>query len=84
METVDNSVAHEAVGEIVTYFDEYGRPHPALVTRIWGDTLGECSINLVYVVDDPKQLDQYGRQTVHATSVVQKTAQSAHGRYYSV
>jgi hypothetical protein len=82
--TTDKSIDHEAVGTVVTYYDEYGRPAPALVTRIWGEKLGECSINLVHVSLDASRKDQYGRQTEHVTSVVQKAAQSAHGRYYEV
>lgn len=36
-------------------------------------------INVVYVVDDDKRVDQYGNQTVHMSSVVHETVNMAGG-----
>lgn len=73
------------VGAHVIYFDELGRPHNALVTIWWGliDSYraanGEPGCNVVVVSPDEAKEDSYGRQTYHATSVVHKTKQDAHG-----
>lgn len=76
------------VGKAVTYFDEYSRPHYALVTADWGNqvVLGTSAINLVYVTTDDAKTDPYGAQIERASSVSPKRADvpeaTAHGRYY--
>ena len=76
------------VGSHVIYFDSMGVPHDALVTIWW---MGpnevptyraendEPGCNLVYVSGDLLKKDCYGRQSEHATSVVHKSKQNAHG-----
>jgi len=39
-------------------------------------------INLVYLSDNVNKQDPYGRQTEHASSVVYKDDNSAHGNYF--
>ena len=78
MESTDQQVA---IGDPVTYVDEYGQEHRALVTAIWGLSSPTKSLNLVYVSADENATDQYGRQLAErATSVVHESAQAAHGR----
>lgn len=72
-----------SVGEFVTYYDEFGVPHNALVTANWGGVENpNTSINVVYVSGDDSKTDSYGRQMERASSVVPGHLQSAHGRYY--
>ncbi len=71
------------VGDTVTYFDEHGKPHNALVTANWG-TGSTPSINLVWIDSDETKTDSYGRQIARNTSVVHKSNQSAHGCYWQV
>lgn len=67
------------VGGSVTYFDEYGVPHDALVTAVWTP---EC-INVVYVSNDENKRDPNGRQIERASSVQKKSSVTAHGRYFT-
>lgn len=78
------------VGKPLTYVDEYGKSHSAIVTADWSYTRQEndgplpeyASLNLVYVVDDKSMTDSCGRQIARATSVVHQSKQQAHGRYW--
>ena len=76
----------ERIGRPVTYVDEYGNPHDALVTADWSygakEYVGEPSLNLVFVVGDEDKRDSCGRQIERATSVVHQSNQQAHGRYW--
>lgn len=79
----DTTLTSERVGSVVTYVDEYGKAHNAIVTRDWSplsDVPG--SVNLVYIVDDVNMTDSCGVQIARATSVVHQPQQSAHGRYW--
>ena len=69
------------VGSNVVYVDQYGKPHNALVTVVWGDPTGQPGCNVVFVSADESKRDQYGSQIERETSVVHATLQSAHGRY---
>ena len=85
---------HIKKGGTVTYYDEYGRPHDALITNIWWneefygepgydpDRPSNPSINLVYITDETSLTDPYGQQIVRKTSVPAKTGQPAHGMYW--
>jgi hypothetical protein len=76
------------VGDSVVYFDPVGKPHPALVTAVWGSGEGavtegnEPSINVVFVDPNDCKTDSYGRQTSRETSLVHKARQAAHGRFW--
>lgn len=81
------------IGDSVIYVDEYGNPHNALVNTWWDgkdsmliqdylSQFGMPGCNLVFVDPDDRKKDSYGRQTRHETSVVHKTKQAAHGRYW--
>lgn len=70
------------VGGKVVFVDPVAVAHDALITAIWGDPNATPAINIVYVSDDEKRTDQYGRQTVHYTSVVHESMQSAHGNFW--
>jgi hypothetical protein len=77
---------HEAVGKIITYCDEHGRKHPALITAVWGtgpEALGVNPINVIYVSGDDTKHDPYGRQVERASSVQAAGPTAAHGRYYT-
>lgn len=69
------------IGDSITYVDEYAIPHRGLVTNVFGTT-PVSAINLIYVSHDTNEIDQYGRQIKRETSVVPKTQQTAHGRYW--
>lgn len=73
---------HEAVGTVVEYVDEVSVSHDALITAVWGQTLGENAINVVYVSGDDSQHDPYGRQIARASSVSPEGPSTAHGRFY--
>lgn len=77
-------MAHEAIGTVVRYVDEHGRPHDALLTAVHGETLGVHAVNLVYVSEDEAKHDPFGRQIERASSVAAQNEHSAHGRYYTV
>lgn len=79
------------IGDCVTYTDEVGTPHPALVTNQfntngWYDTHPEQGlppINLVFVSGDPARTDNYGRQTEHKASIAHKEHQvGVHGNFW--
>lgn len=74
---------HEKIGSVVTYVDEHAQPHPAVLTAVWGETVGECAVNLVYVSGDESKNDPYGRQVERASSVSPQSEHTAHGRYYT-
>lgn len=71
------------VGDVVTYCDEKGVEHNALVTIVHGNTAQSC-INLVYLSSDETKRDSWGRQIEHASSVQKKSEFTAHGRYFTV
>jgi hypothetical protein len=75
----------------VIYVDPKGVRRAALVTVWWtGDqeistyraANGEPGCNLVFVSGDENRKDSCGRQVEHATSVVHKAKQVAHGNYW--
>jgi hypothetical protein len=69
------------IGDHVTWHDPYGKPHDALVTAVWGQ--GETpSINVVVVNLEEGQTDTYGQKIARETSVVHKSQQAAHGRFW--
>lgn len=79
------------VGAHVIYVDPRGVRRPALVNVWWTGNQeiaeyraasGEPGCNLIFVSADEKRSDSYGRQSEHATSVVHKTKQVAHGNYW--
>lgn len=67
------------IDSVVTYKDEHGEDHQALVTCVHGP---DC-INVVYVSSDPSKTDSYGRQIERATSVQRQAEWTAHGRYFT-
>ncbi len=73
-------------GQPVIYTDELGVDHHALITRWWGimdPTSGtERGCNLLFVSGDERKNDECGRQMERATSVVHRSAQPAHGRFW--
>lgn len=69
-----------AIGDTVTYVDEVGVSHKALVTSVHGP----ACINCVYVSTDSTKTDSYGRQIERASSVQLKSDLTANGRYYTV
>ncbi len=71
------------VGDVVTYKDEHGVDHNALVTVVHGNTAQSC-INVVYTSNDETQRDSWGRQIERASSVQRKSDVTAHGRYFTV
>jgi hypothetical protein len=71
----------------VTYVDPRGNERPALVTNVFRQTTKQLggpkpSINVVFVNDDDKQSDSYGRKIERATSVPHQEQQFAHGNYW--
>lgn len=66
------------VGRACTYVDPVGKRISALITAVWGS---DC-VNIVYVVDDEKQDDSYGRKIARHTSLMSKDRQQAHGQYW--
>jgi hypothetical protein len=72
------------VGDVVTYVDEVGDKHNALVLIVHGGT-PTSAINVVYVSKDETKRDSYGRQIEHASSVSRDGEYTASGgRYYTV
>jgi hypothetical protein len=69
------------VGDRVIYVDPKGTCFDALVTAIWSRLPNGC-LNLVYVVDNENQTDQYGRQLSRATSMCHKDYMKVHGSYW--
>lgn len=72
------------IGTHVIYTDEFGKDHDALVTSSFGGDFPpeQHAINLVYISDEEKETDPYGRQLKRQSSVVPKANQPAHGRYW--
>ena len=81
MEKPDLTGLH--VGGSVVYVDAVARQHAALVTAVWGDpAVSVPCINIVYVSEDDKMQDTYGRQIARQTSLCHRTVNPAHGMYY--
>lgn len=74
--------SQERVGQAVTFIDEVGKPHNAVVTADWSISEEPGAINLVFVSDDEALTDPYGRQIVRKTSVTHQSKQSAPGYYW--
>lgn len=84
---MDTKVKPVEIGDVVRVTDQFAGTHNALVVQAWRyGSLEENptpSINVVYVSDDEKKMDQYGRQIERdLTSVPYKDQQSAPGRYW--
>jgi len=67
-----------SVGKKVIWHDAVGTPFEALVTAAWSPT---C-INVVFVSEDEKKQDSYGRQIERATSCQHKSIMNVHGFYW--
>ena len=66
------------IGSAVEFIDAHRKAHPALITKVWGPSVGgQPGCNLVFVVDDPSKEDNYGRQIERQTSVVHLSGQPA-------
>lgn len=74
------------VGSHVVYTDQFAQRHDAIVTAVWGSyataTGPEPGCNLVFVSADGAKTDPYGRQIERETSVVHRSNQPAHGRFW--
>lgn len=79
------------VGQHVIFVDPTGVRHDALVTVWWTwdkassyqSNTGMPGCNVVFVSDDERKSDQYGRQIEERfTSVLHKSYQPAHGNYW--
>lgn len=72
------------IGDAVMFVDEHSVEHPALLTQVWVDPQHreQSAVNLVFVAGDETKTDQYGRQTLHATSVPHRTRTSAPGYFW--
>lgn len=70
------------VGDVVTYVDEVGVSHSAIVLINHGG-LATSAINVAFVSSDETKTDSYGRQIERASSVSRKSEYTAHGRYYT-
>lgn len=78
------------VGSAVTYVDEFGKEHAALITQRWDgqpvdtdEPIKEtAAVNLLYVSGDAAETDQYGRQIKRASSVQGESAVTAPGRFW--
>lgn len=78
METTDPR-RMPSVGEAVIYCDPRGKDHNALVQCVWGPV---C-VNVLYLSDDETRKDNYGRQSLHETSVSHvSNPGTVHGRYW--
>lgn len=71
------------VGDVVTYRDENGVDHNAIVTVVHGNTAQSC-INVMYASSDETKRDSWGRQVERASSVQRQSEFTAHGRYFTV
>ena len=67
------------IEDVVTYKDEFGVDHKALVTSIHSN---DC-INVVYLSSDEAKRDSWGRQVERASSVQRQSDVTAHGRYFT-
>lgn len=72
-------VPNPLVGQVVEFIDEDRQVRDALVVYTWDNSAyGQAAgVNLVIVVKDPNQKDDYGRKTEHRSSVVHESAQPA-------
>lgn len=78
-QTPFRGATEDDVGHHCFFFNPYGKRFDALITAVWGPS---C-INVVIVVDDPKQKDNYGRKTYKGyTSVNNGNAHEAHGYFW--
>lgn len=55
------------IGSTVTYVDEVGTRHNALVTQVWSPPEAP-GVNLIYISGRSDETDQYGRQIKRASS----------------
>lgn len=69
-------------GDVITYVDEVGVAHDALVTQYWGGEQPGGALNCVYITSEDTKRDPYGRQVERASSVSRQSEQTAHGRYW--
>jgi len=69
-------------GDVVTYTDEVGVKHDALVTVYFGGDRPDGALNCVYVSLDNSKSDPYGNQLERASSVSRKSEHTAHGRFW--
>lgn len=75
----ERKATQEDVGRYVIFVDPTGGRHDALINAVWGP---DC-INVVFVVKDSAQTDQYGRKTSKQyTSVMHGNIQQAHGMFW--
>jgi len=84
-------------GDSVIFYDEYSKPHSALVTEVWGEReefvdldiegdeakVSEPGCNLLFVSTDKEKHDSYGRQIERFTSCVHVSSQGAPGYAWS-
>lgn len=73
------------VGKPVTFVDQRGQEHAALVTAVWGDEYpetGQPGINVVYVSENVEEQDTYGRQIKRESSIVHQSGQKAPGFFW--
>jgi hypothetical protein len=70
------------VGDVITYVDEVGVEHDALVTVYFGGDRPDGALNCVYTSSDESKSDPYGRQIERASSVSRESEQTAHGRFW--
>lgn len=84
------------IGDHVIFFDQFGMPHDALLTAVWGEssvreytqdgkTVKEDyypSVNVLLISPDERREDSYGRQVERQTSVVHSNDQCAWGNFY--
>ena len=84
--TSDARTPADWIGKVVSYADEYGRFHDALITNCFSvNAEGEpMTVNLTYTSDDPTATDQYGRQMIRKSSCVRRNEHSAHGNWFKL
>ena len=81
------------LGEHVIYFDEFGRPHDALLTAVHGERtevdyegairkIEEPCVNLLFLSPDKARKDTYGRQIERRSSCMHTTYNSAWGNSF--
>jgi len=71
-------------GDAVTFVDQHGASHNALLTCVHGEATSDYqpSVNLLYVTGDEAKRDPYGLQIERSSSVVHRGQQGAHGMYW--
>lgn len=67
-----------SVGDVVIYCDHKGKDRNALVQCVWGP---DC-INVLFLSDDAKMQDHWGRQSDHDSSVMHVSMAGAYGNYF--